>query len=148
MGDGEEGITCNRIDGNDHRVASCRWFRRHSVIHLIATSRCYPRTNITMRFLSLIIVQAFVSSLVAAQSPFSKQMDSQIIIDGQGFDNTPGGEWQRPLLSDILTIQNSASIFYSYARETDTGKLLSKENSRITVFAPTNKAVMALARKP
>ncbi|KAI5118576.1 hypothetical protein M0805_004192 [Coniferiporia weirii] len=52
------------------------------------------------------------------------------------------------MLSDVLTIQNSVSIFYSYARDTSISKLLEDKNALITVFAPTNKAVIALARKP
>lgn len=52
------------------------------------------------------------------------------------------------MLSDVLTVQTSASIFYSYARDTNVGELLKQKGSGITVFAPTNKAVMALARKP
>ncbi|THH02806.1 hypothetical protein EW145_g6701 [Phellinidium pouzarii] len=52
------------------------------------------------------------------------------------------------MLSDILTVQTSLSIFYSYARETQVGKRLQDETEMITVFAPTNEAVMALAHKP
>ena len=52
------------------------------------------------------------------------------------------------MLSDILTIQPSASIFFSYARDTRVGELLKKDGADISVFAPTNKAVMALAHKP
>ena len=52
------------------------------------------------------------------------------------------------LLSDLLTRENSLSIFYSYARETTAGRLLETEGAGVTVFAPTNKAVMALPRKP
>jgi len=53
------------------------------------------------------------------------------------------------LLSDILTLQQSASIFFSYARETTLSeKYFANEDERATVLAPTNKAVMALARKP
>ena len=51
------------------------------------------------------------------------------------------------MLSDKLTIQPSASIFFSYARESTLGKML-EEDGQLTVFAPTNRAVMALARKP
>ncbi len=54
----------------------------------------------------------------------------------------------KPLLSDLLTIESSASIFYSYARELELSKMLEDENARLTVMVPTNKAVMALARKP
>ena len=54
----------------------------------------------------------------------------------------------KPTLADLLTIESSASIFYTYARETELSFKLTDENSRLTVFVPTNKAVMALARKP
>ncbi|KAF8204129.1 hypothetical protein BJ912DRAFT_1018707 [Pholiota molesta] len=54
----------------------------------------------------------------------------------------------KPTLADLLTIEPSASIFYSYARELELSSLLSDENVKATVFVPTNKAVMALSRKP
>ncbi|PFH46049.1 hypothetical protein AMATHDRAFT_77840 [Amanita thiersii Skay4041] len=53
-----------------------------------------------------------------------------------------------PSLTDLLTVEQSASIFYSYARELELSKLFSDNSAKITIFAPTNKAVMALARKP
>ncbi|KAL0952187.1 hypothetical protein HGRIS_008798 [Hohenbuehelia grisea] len=54
----------------------------------------------------------------------------------------------KPTLADLLTIESSASIFYSYAREIDLGAIFSDVNARNTLLVPTNKAVMALARKP
>ncbi|KZT43863.1 hypothetical protein SISSUDRAFT_1057392 [Sistotremastrum suecicum HHB10207 ss-3] len=51
-------------------------------------------------------------------------------------------------LADILTIERSASIFYSYARETDISLQLVDESRSLTIFAPTNRAVVALPRKP
>ncbi|KAG6891632.1 hypothetical protein C0992_001317 [Termitomyces sp. T32_za158] len=54
----------------------------------------------------------------------------------------------KPTLTDLLTIEPSASIFYSYARELELSARFADERERLTVFAPTNKAVMALARKP
>lgn len=54
----------------------------------------------------------------------------------------------KPSLADLLTIESSASIFYTYARETELSSRLTDENSRLTIFVPTNKAVIALARKP
>ncbi|KAG7445715.1 uncharacterized protein BT62DRAFT_969437 [Guyanagaster necrorhizus] len=54
----------------------------------------------------------------------------------------------KPLLSDLLTIESTVSIFYSYARELELSKMLDAEDSRLTVLVPTNKAVMALAKKP
>lgn len=54
----------------------------------------------------------------------------------------------QPTLADLLTIESSLSIYYSYARETDMSQLLTDAKARNTILAPTNKAVMALARKP
>ncbi|KAJ7118788.1 hypothetical protein C8R44DRAFT_183294 [Mycena epipterygia] len=55
----------------------------------------------------------------------------------------------QPTLADLLTIEPSTSIFYSYARELTTSTMFSDVDSRpITLLVPTNKAVMALARKP
>lgn len=54
----------------------------------------------------------------------------------------------KPTLADLLTIESSTSIFYSYARELELSQGLSNKDIRLTLFVPTNKAVMALARKP
>ncbi|KAG0706698.1 hypothetical protein DFH29DRAFT_900994 [Suillus ampliporus] len=54
----------------------------------------------------------------------------------------------QPTLADLLTIESSASIYYSYARETEWSSRFSSESVWFTVLVPTNKAVMALARKP
>ena len=54
----------------------------------------------------------------------------------------------KPSLADLLTIESSASIFYSYAREVELSKLFTDHNARSTVLVPTNKAVIALPRKP
>ncbi|KAI8990661.1 hypothetical protein BD414DRAFT_413217 [Trametes punicea] len=54
----------------------------------------------------------------------------------------------KPSLADLLTIESSASIFYSYARETELSKLFSDADARTTLLVPTNKAVIALPRKP
>ncbi|KAI0354654.1 hypothetical protein OH77DRAFT_1404789 [Trametes cingulata] len=54
----------------------------------------------------------------------------------------------KPSLADLLTIESSASIFYSYARETELSKLFADKDARSTVLVPTNKAVIALPRKP
>jgi hypothetical protein len=53
-----------------------------------------------------------------------------------------------PTLFDLLTIEPTTSIFFSYARELELSRLLVDLDSNITVLVPTNKAVMALARKP
>ena len=54
----------------------------------------------------------------------------------------------RPTLADLLTIETSASIFYSYARELELSERFGDVDARNTLLVPTNKAVMALARKP
>lgn len=54
----------------------------------------------------------------------------------------------QPSLADLLTIEPSASIFYSYARELELSAKFDDASVRYTIFVPTNKAVMALARKP
>ena len=53
-----------------------------------------------------------------------------------------------PSLADLLTIEPSASIFYSYAREIELSRLFGDLNGNNTLLVPTNKAVMALSRKP
>ncbi|KAG5636535.1 hypothetical protein H0H81_007702 [Sphagnurus paluster] len=54
----------------------------------------------------------------------------------------------KPSLADLLTIEPSASIFYSYARELELSANFVDTTSSYTIFVPTNKAVMSLARKP
>ena len=55
---------------------------------------------------------------------------------------------EKPCLADLLTIESSASIFYSYARETELSKLFTDKDAHTTLLVPTNKAVIALPRKP
>ncbi|THU95047.1 hypothetical protein K435DRAFT_142433 [Dendrothele bispora CBS 962.96] len=54
----------------------------------------------------------------------------------------------QPTLADLLTIESSTSIFYSYARDVRESELFSDDSAKLTLLVPTNKAVMALARKP
>ena len=54
----------------------------------------------------------------------------------------------KPSLTDLLTIESSASIYFSYARETAFSKEFSVVDNQLTLLVPTNKAVMALTRKP
>ncbi|KAK2462899.1 hypothetical protein APHAL10511_005097 [Amanita phalloides] len=54
----------------------------------------------------------------------------------------------KPSLADLLTVETSVSIFYSYARELELSSSLTDENSKLTILAPTNRAVMSSARKP
>jgi len=54
----------------------------------------------------------------------------------------------QPTLADLLTIEPSASIFYSYARELEMSSMFANHDTKVSLFVPTNKAVMALARRP
>ena len=54
----------------------------------------------------------------------------------------------RPTLHDLLTIESSASIFFSYARETDISARFQDADVALTLLVPTNRAVMALPKKP
>ncbi|KAK7035774.1 FAS1 domain-containing protein [Favolaschia claudopus] len=62
-------------------------------------------------------------------------------------DSSAAHQSMKPTLADLLTIESSTSIFYSYARELTLSNMLSSTGA-VTIFAPTNKAIMALARKP
>ena len=62
-------------------------------------------------------------------------------------DNQPASN-VRPTLFDLLTIESGSSIFFSYARELELSRLFVDADAKLTLLVPTNKAVMALARKP
>ncbi|KAJ3893901.1 hypothetical protein GG344DRAFT_63423 [Lentinula edodes] len=113
------------------------------------------------RFLSFTIILSLVpfSFPATANSP-------QIYLNPPEFEivDTPSYSQlnNMPSLADLLTIESSASIFYSYARELALSQLFADskstvrdgeqkrtvENAGLTLLVPTNKAVMALARKP
>jgi hypothetical protein len=76
----------------------------------------------------------------------SSASDNQIFMGGQS-DHTPLTTPQ-PTLADLLTIEPSASIFYSYARELKLSSILFEPSAQVSLFVPTNKAIMALSRKP
>ncbi|KAH9950948.1 hypothetical protein B0H21DRAFT_818782 [Amylocystis lapponica] len=77
--------------------------------------------------------------------------DEQMVLPGSSDASevyTPLTHADKPTLADLLTIEPSASIFYSYARENELSQLFGNEASSNTLLVPTNKAIMALARKP
>ena len=79
----------------------------------------------------------------------SASADDQIIMNS-GLcqpDYTPATTSQ-PTLTDLLTIEPSASIFYSYARELELSSIFSETSAKVSIFVPTNKAIMSLSRKP
>jgi hypothetical protein len=76
-------------------------------------------------------------------STFASQAD-QVAMHTENQPTTSS----KPTLADLLTIEPSTSIFYGYARELEMSSMLSDGRLKLTVLVPTNKAVMALARKP
>ncbi|CED83462.1 FAS1 domain [Phaffia rhodozyma] len=54
-----------------------------------------------------------------------------------------------PLLSDILTVERRAGLWFDYARDcSDVMKRLTDESQSTTVLVPVNSAIVALPRKP
>ena len=75
--------------------------------------------------------------------------DDQIVMNsGLGQSDYTPATTPQPTLADLLTIEPSASIFYSYARELELSSIFSEPAAKVSLFMPTNKAVMALSRKP
>lgn len=91
--------------------------------------------------------QLVIPQIVMDQAP--QQQQQQVINDPSEFE-----EFARaPALSDQMSLEPQASIFFSYARESAklSGVLSGVgeySGNKYTVFVPTNKAIMALARKP
>jgi hypothetical protein len=93
-----------------------------------------PTHHVMRSFLFLFVTSCF--SLVSSS-------EQQIVMDSPQYQASNG-----PNLADILTVERSVSIFYSYARETKFSKLLDDSSQNITILAPTNRAVIALPQKP
>lgn len=72
----------------------------------------------------------------------------QIVFPNTPMDNNRPASNVRPTLFDLLTIESRSSIFFSYARELELSRLFVDADAKLTLLVPTNKAVMALARKP
>jgi hypothetical protein len=91
--------------------------------------------------------QFVIPQVILDQSPGQQQ----VTVMG---DDTSNFTPRVPVLSDELSLEPQASIFFSYARESaklsgileGVGEYGGRQ--QYTVFVPTNKAVMALARKP
>lgn len=97
----------------------------------------------TMRLLAL----SFLTLPFFASAATDEQITMQGPFTHESGPYTPQTHSQ-PSLADLLTIESSASIYYSYARETELSSLFSDERAHLTLLVPTNKAIMALARKP
>ncbi|KAF8079334.1 hypothetical protein FPV67DRAFT_111346 [Lyophyllum atratum] len=86
-------------------------------------------------------------ALLAAPLLSFASQEQQIPMSNNPSDYSPTTH-TKPTLADLLTIEPTASIFYSYAREIQLSSIFVDPRVNSTVFVPTNKAVMALARKP
>ena len=78
----------------------------------------------------------------------SSSADQIVMSAGPGEPDYTPQTTPQPTLADLLTIEPSASIFYSYARELELSSIFSESSLKVSLFVPTNKAVMALSRKP
>ena len=92
---------------------------------------------------------SILALLISPLLVFAGTEEQQILFSQHDMAETytPGATSQ-PTLADLLTIEPSTSIFYTYAREVELSELFADVTAKITVLAPSNKAVMALARKP
>ena len=79
---------------------------------------------------------------------YSAAAADQIILPAVPMDPNRPTSSVRPTLFDFLTIEPGTSIFFSYARELELSRLFVNTESNLTLLVPTNKAVMALTRKP
>jgi hypothetical protein len=94
--------------------------------------------------------QLVIPQVVLDQTPGLVEQQQQQQKQVMAEDNIPP---RAPMLSDQLSLEPQASIFFTYARESAkaSGILEGGEYNGVeqfTVFVPTNKAIMALARKP
>ncbi|KAF9440934.1 hypothetical protein P691DRAFT_779957 [Macrolepiota fuliginosa MF-IS2] len=92
-------------------------------------------------------LQCFSLILLPFLSLVSASGNEQIVMNPTDGPFIPQAHAQ-PTLSDLLTVEQSASIFYSYARELELSRIFGDDSAKSTVLVPINKAVMALSRKP
>jgi uncharacterized surface protein with fasciclin (FAS1) repeats len=99
----------------------------------------------------MIVRLAGIAGLLHGLTSVMATSTEQTVLSPDNLADFVRAEGNLPTLADLLTLEGRASIFYSYARETDMSALLTQsvaEGEGTTVFVPTNKAVQALARKP
>ena len=94
-----------------------------------------------MKLLAFLAALPLISAFQTEQVPLN---DPAAMSDEYTPQLAQGG----PSLADLLTITPSVSIFYSYARELHLSAMFADPSRQLTLFAPTNKAVVSLPRKP
>ncbi|KAG9309120.1 hypothetical protein JVU11DRAFT_11015 [Chiua virens] len=97
---------------------------------------------------SLLLALAF--PLLASASLGAQEVLSPLVMEQEPSKNTifTPVTTNKPSLADLLTIESSASIYFSYARETEFSREFNATDNQWTLLVPTNKAIMALRRKP
>lgn len=113
-----------------------------------------PLQLVVTRLLHLDLATMYISFLTLLALPFMATISAsnmfQTPLNGPADQADPVTPLTTtaPNLADLLTIQNSVSIFYSYAREIQLSEIFVRAGASNTLLVPTNPAVMALARKP
>jgi hypothetical protein len=117
------------------------------IVWMIHESRGTGKTRFTLN-VHHIRMHLYVLYLLASILPLTVLASHEDQMVMPELSNFPPTEHTQPSLYDLLTIEPSLSIFFSYARETEASNLFSDKQARSTLLVPTNKAVMDLARKP
>jgi len=100
--------------------------------------------NIAMKFSATFIIPLISLTLGIHAAAAA----DQVVLPNTPMDSNRPASNVPPTLFDILTIETGSSIFFSYARELELSRLFVDADAKLTLLVPTNKAVMALARKP
>jgi hypothetical protein len=118
----------------------CRYpvYRRQQLVPTGITATITMKFFATF-FLLLLPITVGIQAVAAAE---------QVVLPNAPMDSNRPLSNARPTLFDLLTIQSSTSIFFSYARELQLSRMFVNVDSNLTLLVPTNKAVMALAKKP
>lgn len=127
------------------------------VFYIICARASVVRRDGTGRFRdpsSLVVVMRLApSTLLALLLPAvstAAAIDSQLVLSPAPIMDDFTRTETQPSLSDLLTLQSRVSIFHSYLRELEdlNSRIAGLEGVNTTLLVPTNKAVMALPRKP
>ncbi|KDQ12241.1 hypothetical protein BOTBODRAFT_34524 [Botryobasidium botryosum FD-172 SS1] len=94
----------------------------------------------------MISIKAIVSALFLVVPVVSARLVMPLPKQQAPFDQFSSGP---PTLVELLTVQSSSSIFYDYLREIPQfSERIADRSVNTTLFVPSNKAVVALPRKP
>jgi len=117
--------------------------RQSNSVLPLRTARFHCRPSLIVMQLQRITTQLLSCCIAIAYA----SQDTQQVMNDPHLSVSPQTT-SKPTLADLLTIDSSLSIFYSYAREIELSSIFSDQKAKNTVLVPTNKAVMALSRKP